>query len=338
MKYIKNVFCISMIVIMLVGLCGCGSTFILKTGDEPSYVLQIGGNKVSLSDVKTIVLEYKDVYNQYYMEIESEMIWEETDENEVTYEEELIYNYVLDEVVILEVLQILASENNIVLTSEEEEKVLEAATAYMEQISDSVKEYCGATLEQAQSLMKKYVIADKTIDFLSKSQNWEISENEARAITVQIMELDSEISAKTALEQLEAGNSFQQVYMNLLGESPKDYTVMRGDLISLLEAQVYLLKSGEYTDILKYTDTETGKITYFIVYCANDYLQDLTQTNRLEIQNQKKIEYWLPIVEAKRNELKLYVDERQIQKEDFSCEGLDLEASFYKIYNQYFEK
>lgn len=318
----KKIICLGIIIMMLLGVCGCGTGIIFKTGSDPVYILQLGENKVELADVKTILLEYKEVYNQYKEEFDEKINWEEDLENQ------LLYHYVLDEVIIIEVLQMLAIEHNISLTSAEEEKVVQAGTAYMEQLHDDEKAYCYATLEQAQNLMRKYVLAEKTIAYLTSNQNWEVSENEARAITVQIMEFASKALAENALEQLELGTVFQQVYIDLLGESPKDYTIVRGDLIPSLETELYLLKSGEYTTIIE----DNG--IYFIAYCVNDYLPDLTQANRLEIQNQKKEAYWMPIVEEKRNTLNLYLDEKRMEEEAFGYD--QLEASFYNIYRKYF--
>lgn len=332
----KQILCLGIVIIMLLSCGGCSGAIVLQSGRE-DCVLKIGSSRVDMAELKTILLEYKDAYNQNDADIDSAAIWKETDESGVTYEEHLLYNYVLDEIVTLEILQMLAQEGGISLTEEEEKQAAEGAEAYMERLNEETKKYCHATLENAEQLMKKYALAQKTIEVLTMGKSQEVSENEARVITVQIMEFSEAAQAQSVWEQLQQGSSFYQIYTDVFGEAPKDCTVTRGTLLPVLEEKVYELKSGETTGVLEYQDEENGKTYYFILYCANNYIPELTKTNMGTIQNQKMTAYWIPKVEEKREELSLYLEESRLKKENLEYED-KLEAQFYDIYHQYFEE
>lgn len=332
----KQIFCLGIVIIMLLSCGGCSGAIVLQSGRE-DCVLKIGSSRVDMSELKTILLEYKDAYNRHDADIDSAAIWKETDESGATYEEYLLYNYVLDEIVTLEILQMLAQEGGISLTEEEEKQASKGAEAYIERLNEATKAYCYATLENAEHLMKKYALAQKTIEVLTAGKNQEVSENEARAITIQIMEFSEAAQAQEVWEQLLQESSFYQIYTDIFGESPKDCTITRGTLLPVLEEKAYELKSGETTGILEYQDEKSGKIYYFILYCVNDYISELTKTNMEIIRNRKMTEYWMPRVEEKRDELSLYLEENRLKKENLEYAD-ELEAQFYDTYHEYFEE
>ncbi len=277
------------------------------------------------------MLEFIDAYQNE----EGVTLPSETDEEKRSEEEQLLYDYVLDEIVALEILQMLAQENNVLLTAEEQVRAEECAQYYMEHTDEKTLHDCSADAGQVTELIEKYVLAQKTIAVLTEGADLEVSENEARAISIQIMEFWEEEAAWEALDQIRQGTSFQQVYLDRFQETPLEHNITRGTLLAPLEAVAFSLQSGEMSDVVSCQEEETGEWHYFILYCCNDYIPELTQANMETIKNRKKTEIWMERVIEKRGELSVYLEERQLKTEQW-LETDGREAQFFAVFEQFF--
>ena len=82
-------------------------------------------------------------------------------------------------------MTLLADRRGVTLEAQEEALVQEAAEAYLESLSDEEKQILGVTGELAVGMYRDYALADKVYQEIIGDINPEISDDEARTITVQ---------------------------------------------------------------------------------------------------------------------------------------------------------
>lgn len=322
-------FTLCMICILLLFCSSCADKRVYVTTFDQKYLFSLGNADVTVSEYNTILLEIQRQYEAYYQEILGDDIWNREIEEGISFAEYVKENIVLDEVITLQLLQMLAEELEITLTEEEQKTAGKAAADYMERAGEETVSYCGSSLELIQQLYEKYVIAEKVIAYYTEQANLEVSENEARAIRIQMFSIADAETAKKVSDALEAGDSFQEVSEDFGNEELKEYNVVRGELTEEIEEVVFSLAQGECSPVL---ETENG---YCIIYCLSDYLADITEGNRQNIIRQRIYDAWFSEVRQMRQDLKLNINESE-WKHIRMAENKDAESCFFQIYESYF--
>lgn len=309
--------------------CGCADKNIYVTSFDKEYLFSLGENNVTVTEYSLVLLEVQKKYEEYYGEILGEDIWQRETEEGIPFEEYVQEHIVLDELVNLEALQIAAEELTLTLSEEEQEDAKKAAAEYMQTASKETISYCGGNEELIQILMEKYLMAGKVIAYYSEQADLEVSENEARAIRIQVLTLDDAETAWKVTGALEEGVSFQTITERFGSGEPIEYNVVRGELLEDIEEVAFALGQDECSPVL---ETENG---YYVVYCMNDYLADLTEGNRQNIIRQRIYDAWSSKVQEVREGVKLTMNHSEWNKIQMA-EDTAVENCFFQIYEKYF--
>ena len=84
----------------------------------------------------------------------------------------------------LKVMNLLADERQIALSAREKEELNALADSYYESMSDADRAYTGATRDDVYTMYEAYHRANRLVDALTQNVNLEVSDSEARVITV----------------------------------------------------------------------------------------------------------------------------------------------------------
>jgi foldase protein PrsA len=127
---------------------------------------------------------------------------------------------------------------------------------------------------------------------------------------------------------LDSGEAFYTVAKNYGGEEESETELKRGQLDTAFENAAFDLKTGETSDIVE----AQGK--YYIIKCTSDNEKYKTEANKLELIEQKKLEYFNSVFEE--YEASKYVE---FNKNKWNAtkagEAMQLSVSFEDILNEY---
>ena len=175
---------------MLAGsLTGCGllknTEIVFTTGLSGDQLFKIGKSVCTLPEAMIYVMDYQRQYEGVY----GVEMWEH-DFGGVTFEE-YVKDTIVDQLASMKAITLLAGDYGVELDSSEEERVSEAADAYYGALTEDQIRYMDLELEDVEALYRDHALSGKVYEEITKDVNTEVSDDEARIITVQQIYLDS---------------------------------------------------------------------------------------------------------------------------------------------------
>ncbi len=283
-------------------LCSCENrNIVLTTEFEEGEIMRIN----DLSCYMPEMMLYLTTVQNQYEEIYGSELWSKTIDGETLTEK--IKKTVLAKVAQIKVMNLMAREYGLTLDETEQEKVNKAAEEYFNSLNAREKELMGVTLETVTEIYTEYALANKVYEYAIKDVNPEISDDEARTITVQHIliktyaldsegkaveftsrakkaayELACEIREKAARE--EEPEDFESLAAEYNEDDSMTYSFGRGETAQAFEDAAFSLDEGEISEVI---ETELG---YHIIKCINTYDIEETQLNKLKIIQERKDE------------------------------------------------
>lgn len=297
----RLLYCL-VVVIVLLTFTGCGDsdrlpTQIVLTSDFlEDEVFRMEG----MPCMKSEILIYLANSENKYSEIFGDTIWD-TSISDTTLKERY-KDTILARIAQIKVMNLLADEREIVLTDEEEGKVIAAANEYYDSLSQSEKNYFGCDIELIQRMYREFLRAERVYEQITQDVNPEISDDEARTITVQTILIktytNDSTGAKAAFnddlkadaynralaikQRLDQGEAFEVLAADYNEDTNSEYSFGRGVMPEAFENVAFSLEKGQISDIV---ETEYG---YHIIKCVSTFDPDQTQANKATIVEQKK--------------------------------------------------
>lgn len=283
--------------IAIVSLTGCGNhtKVVFTTGLSGNQIFKIDSEICTKPEAMIYLTTF---YNQY-IDIYGEEIWNYDFEG-VTLEEH-VKEVVLSKLVQIKIMNLMAKEQKITLSAEEAEAMTEAAEDYYGRLTDTFKQEEKLTLEDARKVFEEYAIAHKVYETITESAEMEISDDEARTVTVQEIylknwkmadgekillseeeTLETLKTAKNLLIQLENGADFATLAQQYSDDKQTEKAYARESADNNFEEILFSLDAGELSGVI---ETKDG---YHIVRCISTMDQEATQENKLVLAQQRK--------------------------------------------------
>ena len=152
---------------------------VLTTGFNRDEVFRIDKTSCKLAEVMVYLTNTK---NQYEQALGSQ-IWQTSYQGETL--EENVKETVLARIARIKAMNLLAAKYEIRLTQEELDKAQEAAKLYYASLCEKEQELLKIDEKLLRTMYEEYTLAGKVYEYLIKDINPEISDDEARTITVQ---------------------------------------------------------------------------------------------------------------------------------------------------------
>ena len=202
-------------------------------------------------------------------------------------------------------MYLLAKEKGITLDEQEEEKVTAAAAEYFQSLKETEVEQMGVEAKTIENLYREYAMANKVYQYIIQDVNPEISDDEARTITVQHIfirtwSLDtdgnrvpySESAKQAAYEKaceiremaVDGEHDFAELASKYSEDSNITHSFGKGELDEAYETAAFMLETDEVSQVV---ETETG---YHIIKCLNTFNREETDANKLKIVEQRRKE------------------------------------------------
>ncbi len=282
-------------VILVFGITGCtrevmSREIVFTTGLTSSEVFKIGGLPCTVGEAKLLLVNVKNQYEAAF----GEEIWEQEIEGKAfqIYVKDIVKNQLAQ----LKCMVLLAEEKGISLTAEEEELVKSAAEIYNRGLDSKEKELLGISIEEIQEVYRNLAIAEKLYQSLTQDVEEEISDAEAKVIV--IWHIYKDCTGMTENEKMEKKRELLGLQDQLLTQGADfaflaeeysddkrlEYSFGRGEMEKSLEEAAFSLATGEVSSIV---ETKNG---YHIIKCIDDYNEEKTGLNKIELLKKRKQE------------------------------------------------
>lgn len=329
---------------------GCGDAkadtkLVLTTGFRKDEVFRIETMSCTLPEVMVYLTNTQDQYESVY----GKEIWK-TGLNDITLEDS-VKDTVLAELAQIKTMNLLARQHGVELDEAELKMVGEAAGAYFEALNQTEREAMQVTEDTIFNLYAEFALANKVYEFIIKDINPEISDDEARTITVQdiLIKTYSMDGAGKRIEydesaRQEARNRAQEI-LELAGQEDSDFEDLlltysegekgtrsfgKGEMEPAYEDAAFNLETGEISDIVEAGDG------YHIIRCISTFNREETDANKVKIVEKRREEVFGQEYDAFVKSLARSLNEELWETVTFIENEEVKTKDFFDIYNQYF--
>ena len=314
---------------------GLGKDEVFRIGDE---ICKSGEMMVFLTTTRH---EYESVYGRE--------IWN-TSVNGVALENN-VRDMVLEKVAQIKSMYLLAKQKGLELDEAEKSFVAAAARDYVGHLSSDQKESLGISEETLQKLYEEYALAHKVYQKVIADVNPEISDDEARIVTVQQIlirtkEVDADGKEKVFLtarkqEQYElaceiqelareGGKSFEELASKYSQDPTITYSFGKGEMDPAVEAAAFQLETDQISGVVE------GADGYHILKCINTFDAAETEANKQKLLADKKNEAFGEEYDSFVDSLVRKLNTSAWEELALVQEGSTPSVDFFEIYAKFF--
>lgn len=321
---IKYIFlCMLVICTVFVTACGKDSRIILTTGFDDDEIFRLEG----VSCYKPEVMVYLTTMQNQYESAFGEQIWK-TETGGITLEDS-VKQTVLARLAKIKMMNLMAASYKLELTKEQEQRAVLAAANYYSSLSDEEKSALGNIKESDICAMyKEYALADSLYDYLTADVNVEISDDEARTITVEQIKVSTYDEAQQIMRELRDGASFDELAMSRSMSEDLIVSFHKGDEEEAKESACFNLGEKEVSLVVECADG------YYIFKCLNTLDREKTDNRKAEIQEQRRQEAFDAAYNSFMEGKRCYLNEDAFEAIEFVGGGEVDTMDFFDVYEQ----
>ncbi|MDE7252003.1 MAG: peptidylprolyl isomerase [Acetatifactor sp.] len=324
-----------------------GTRVVFTTGFAKDEVFRIKDESCKTDELMVYLTTIQNQYEGVY----GAEIWN-TALDGVTLEEN-VKETVLARIAQVKTMYLLAQEKGVKLSQEEESAVKQASEEYFAGLNDTEIAQMGVTIGTVENLYMQYALADKVYEFIIQDINPEISDDEARTITVQHILLRTYTMDGAGKKVIYSDTTKQAVYdkaceiREMAASGENDFTELasrysedtnitysfgKGEMDERFAEAAFLLETNEISPVV---ESESG---FHIIKCINTFNREETDANKLKIVEQRRREVFGQEYDAFVNTLarnlnqKLWDDLELIHDENVTTDN------FFEVYEKYFAK
>lgn len=348
---LKKAATILLAVVLGVGiLAGCGQSegngtkVVLTTGFDKDEIFRIETSACSLPEIMVYLTNIQNRYESVY----GEEIWD-TNVDGTTLEQN-VKDIALAQIARIKTMNLMAKQYGVELSSEEKAQVENAANAYYNSLNDTEKERLGVTEKTISDMYTEFALAEKMYQYTIKDINPEISDDEARTITVQHILIKTyaldgtgkkieytqhakDEAYKEACEALalaKEGEDFDELIRRYSEDNKSTYSFGKGEMDEAFETAAFNLGKDEISDIV---ETEFG---YHIIKCLNTFNKEETDANKIKIVDQRRAEAFGQEYDAYVETLTRNLNEELWDGVSFIHDEDVTTKDFFDVYAEYF--
>ena len=292
---------IAALVLGMALLSGCGkeedaTKIVLTAGFDKGEVFRLENKSCSEAEMRVYLTNIQNQYENVY----GSRIWNATVDGQTL--EDNVKDMALSKMAQIKAINLLATDRGIELDESDMEKVQSAADEYYGSLNETEKELMGVDENVILELYKEYALSEKLYQNIIKDINPEISDDEARTITVEHIliktyNLDENGQmhsytenareeayklAQSIQERAEAGEDFENLASEYNEDSQMTYSFGKGEMDAVFENAAFNLGEGEISRVI---ETEYG---YHIIKCISTFNREVTDANKIRIVEERR--------------------------------------------------
>lgn len=228
-----------------------------------------------------------------YREVYTDQIWQVAVDDEGRTFQDYLLKEVQSFMGELQVMNQLADEQGITTDSQAKEALDELTDTFYASLTEEDLAYIGISRDEVYDLYEQYDRANRLVDALTEDVELEISDSEAKVVTVQEIVVSDPDTAQAAYEQVTADKAdFEAVARNLSEEKEITRSVGRGESVAAYEEQVFALETGEVSPVFQLEER------YYLVKCVDGFDEEATLQRKEKLALQRKNQAFRGIYEA----------------------------------------
>lgn len=264
-----------------------------------------------------------------YRSVYTDQIWQvQVDQDGTTFQTYLlgeVKNFLKE----LKTMNLLADEEGIELTPQEKERLEELAGFYYDSLTPEDLEYMGVEESDVYTMYEAYHRANKLVDVLTQDVNLEISDSEAKIITVEEIKVSDPQKAQEAYAQATAeGADFTSVARSYSEDSEIQKQVGRSERQKEYEDVVFNLAVGEVSSVIQ----EAG--AYYIARCISDYDEEATLERKKQLSLYRKNQAFRQIYDAFAAEHPVEIQGSIWDEVSFTSGDQSTATGFFELYQE----
>src|SRR5574344_1703193 len=329
-------------------LSGCDKDkikIVFTTGFEEDVVFKIEDISCTKPEIMIYLVNTENIYDEVF----GEKIWKvpyEDGDIESRYKETI-----LARISQIKAMNLYAKEIGVSLNDEEKKNISMAANEYFSSLSNEEKQLFNVSEDLLYNMYAEFAVANKVYEEVTKGVNPEISDDEARTVTIrsiliktynidengnkiqysQQMKADAMKRAYEILGKIKAGEEFEILEADYNEDEKSSYSFARGVMPKVIEDAAFNLDEGEVSDVI---ESEYG---YHIIKVISNFDEEQTDINKQLIVSKRKEEAF---VETYDNYIKTLTSSinmdlwNSISYE--RSEGVST-TTFFDVYDKYFK-
>lgn len=274
MKALRKLTALLLAAALMLSLAACGGRSM-----KDSELLQIGEEVFTRQEAEIFALSQHNLYTAQY----GEEIWEVA-LSEGSFEE-YVKKALLDYLERLFLTDCAAKAAGIALSVSEKAAVEKAADALFNGLSEETREKTGITRELCGQAYARYAMAQIYFRKVLGRSMAEVSDEEARAMQLQIVSVSKNAGigkAQEILEKIKEGTLPAEAIRETEGAAIRTETVVRGIYPEKFDTLVFALKKDQWSPVIT-LDNE-----YVMVRCVLAYDAEATALHKAEMEKQKR--------------------------------------------------
>lgn len=325
----KTLFCITACVLSAGMLTGCqvaGTDIVLTTHSvNNDTFFSVNDTFCNIKEGKIYYSNYKNIYGNAY----GVDLWDYDFGSESL--QQYVKDVTVEELTRIYCMDLVAKEQGIELSEEDEEKVDSAAKEYYNSLTSSEKDYIGVSKGDVVDAYMNYALAEKLYFTMTEGVDTEVSDDDARVISVLQIVVSDSSKADAIKRKLAKGEDFETIAGQYTEAEEIKLNVARGDLPKEVEDVAFELNNGGVTGAI---ETEQG--IYFIK-CLNKFEHELTEANKGVIQVKREKEQFEDKYNYFVENAKFVLNEEIWNSVKIRTEDGVNTSSFFEIYKKYFK-
>ncbi|GFH97223.1 foldase protein PrsA 3 [Lachnospiraceae bacterium] len=339
-----------LLAVLLGVLCldGCSrewdfSRVVFTTGFGRDEVFRIGRSTCTLPEFMVYLVNTQNQYEAVY----GEQIWE-VELDGVTLADN-VKDTVLAKLAQIKTMYLMARERDVELEEGERQRVETAAQVYYDSLTDRERQVLGVDREIIRKLYTEYAMAEKLYNQIIEGINPEISDDEARTITVEHIlirayttdgtgrRIDySEDMKKECYQQItelrervvDGGEEFAELAAKYSQDENLRYSFRKGEIAPALEEVAFRLENGEVSEVVELEGS------YHLLRCVSTFDREETDANKRKIVEERRGEVFGQEYEAFVENLVRSMNEKLWQEIELVYDEEVTTEDFFAIYEQ----
>ena len=320
-------------------------TVVLTAGFARNEVFKIESMSGTLPEIMVYLVNMQEQYESVY----GKEIWQR--ELNGTTLAESVKDTVLANLAQVKAMNLLAQKHNVTLDEMEKQFAKEAAMEYYESLNEAEIAVMQVDEEILAQMYEEYALANKVYEYIIKDINPEISDDEARTITVDYIliktcttdgtgakveysEEDKEEARELAEDILrqakEEGSDFKELVLKYSEGDKETYSFGKGETEEGFEQAAFNLATGEISDLV---ETPSG---FYIIECLSTFDKDQTSANKVKIVEEKREEVFGEEYDAFAQGLTRDINEKLWESISLVDDEKVTTRQFFTIYHDYF--
>ncbi len=336
-----------LLVLMLLTACGedGGAKVVFTTGLGKDEVFRIGDAVCTMPELMVYLTNTQNQYESVY----GPEVWNVSLDG-VTLEEN-VKETVLAKTAQIKTMYLLAGKREVELDETESRQVEQAAEEYFTSLSEREQELMGVNADTIEKLYREYALADKVYRYIIQDVNPEISDDEARTITVQQIlfrtstvdgagnrvEYSDEMKRTVydkAVEVCGEAKGGEADFVELASRYSEDASITlsfgKGETEADFEEAAFSLETGEISEVIETTDG------YHIIKCISTFDREQTDLNKLAIVEERRREVFGQEYDAFVETLARQLNAKLWEELALLHDDQVTTADFFDIYAKYF--